>query len=185
MTLALTYMPPVLILATRIAGALLFGSAVAGKLRHRTAFVGIVDRYRLVPEALTEFAAWTVIVLESLVVLSLVTGIALAVGGMLAIILLLGFAAAMAINIARGETEIDCGCFQTALRQRLSSALVVRNLLLALIFVPVLGGESRPLVALEWVDGVAAGIGLFIVNMAFASLLALGNSAESLRRRYA
>jgi hypothetical protein len=47
--------------------------------------------------------------------------------------LLILFAAAMAINIGRGRRNIDCGCFQSALRQNLSLTLVARNLGLALL----------------------------------------------------
>jgi hypothetical protein len=55
-----------------------------------------------------------------------------------AAILLVLFAAAMAINIWRGRPHIDCGCFQSALKQTLSWTLVARNAGLALLLaVPV------------------------------------------------
>ena len=45
----------------------------------------------------------------------------------------------MAINLARGRRNIDCGCFQSALKQRLSWVLVARNVVLAaLLLVPAL-----------------------------------------------
>ena len=52
-------------------------------------------------------------------------------GAALAIALLVMFALAMAINLVRGRTEIDCGCFKSGLRQTVSGWLVGRNLLLA------------------------------------------------------
>jgi TRAP-type C4-dicarboxylate transport system permease small subunit len=50
-----------------------------------------------------------------------------------AAILLVLFAAAMAVNIWRGRRHIDCGCFQSALKQTLSWTLVARNAGLALL----------------------------------------------------
>jgi hypothetical protein len=45
------------------------------------------------------------------------------------------FAAAMAINIWRGRRHIDCGCFQSALKQTLSWTLLARNAGLTLLLV--------------------------------------------------
>ena len=78
----------------------------------------MVANYRLLPEPLAASAAWTIVGLECLAALSLLSGVWLAAGATLAIALLAGFALAMGINLARGRHEIDCGCFQSGLRQR-------------------------------------------------------------------
>ena len=57
--------------------------------------------------------------------------------------LLILFAVAMAINIRRGRRHIDCGCFQSALKQTLSWILVARNAALALLLaVPAIVPEG-------------------------------------------
>jgi hypothetical protein len=50
-----------------------------------------------------------------------------------AAVLLLVYAAAIGINLARGRRDIDCGCMGPANRQLLSGWLLLRNGLLAAI----------------------------------------------------
>jgi uncharacterized membrane protein YphA (DoxX/SURF4 family) len=189
---------PSILIASRVLSVLVFGMAVLGKLQHRDEFVGVVANYRLVPEPLVPVVAWLVIALETVVVLSLATGIGLAVGAGLAVSLLCGFALAMTINLARGRQEIDCGCFQSALRQRLSVPLIVRNLVLTAAIlplfeagarsaqlVPLLGGEMQSASLLQVLDGVAGGIVLFVLCQVFSQMLALRDPAEASRKRFA
>jgi hypothetical protein len=189
---------PSILIASRVLGALVFGMAVLGKLHHRDEFVGVVANYRLVPEPLVPAVAWLVVALETVVVLSLATGVGLAAGTGLAVILLCGFALAMTINLARGRREIDCGCFQSALRQRLSAPLIVRNLVLAAATLPLLeagarfaplvplpGGEMQSASLLQVLDGVAGGTVLFVLYQVFSQMLALRDAAEATRKRFA
>jgi uncharacterized membrane protein YphA (DoxX/SURF4 family) len=119
-------------LAIRLLLALVFLTAAFGKIRHRLAFQGVVVNYRLLPEIAVPAFALLLPLVEA------------AVAGALlfappfwpevsAAILLVVFAAAMAINIWRGRRHIDCGCFQSALKQTLSWILVARNAGLALL----------------------------------------------------
>jgi uncharacterized membrane protein YphA (DoxX/SURF4 family) len=189
---------PSILLVSRVMGALVFGTAVLGKLHHRDEFVGLVANYRLVPEPLAPMVAWLIVALETVVMLSLATGVRLAAGAGLAVILLCGFALAMTINLARGRQEIDCGCFQSALRQRLSVPLIVRNLVLTVVIlplfdagarstrlVPLLGGEVQSASLLQVLDGVAGGIVLFVLYQVFSQMLALRDAAEATRKRFA
>jgi len=119
-------------LAVRCLVALIFLTSALGKVRHRLAFEGVVANYRLLPEfAVPAFAL-------------LLAPVETAVGGALLFApspwpevcggaLLMVFAGAMAINIARGRRHIDCGCFQSALKQTLSWTLVARNVGLSLL----------------------------------------------------
>jgi hypothetical protein len=172
-------------MAARLLGALAFATAVAGKVRHRHELAGVVVNYRLLPERLAGTAAWTIVVLECLATLSLISGARLAAGAALAIVLLAGFALAMAINLARGRREIDCGCFQLGLRQRLSVALVLRNLVLAIILTPLLFGTAGNATALQWVDGVGAGLAAFVLYLVLGELISLRHGSAELRRRFA
>jgi len=181
-------MDPSILLAVRVLFTLVFGIAVAGKLRHRDEFVGVVANYRLAPEALAPLIAWVIIILELLVAISLATGLAPVAGAALALSLLAAFAVAMAINLARGRREIDCGCFQSALRQRLSVALVVRNAVLIAMLLPLVLSATDEAVQspslLQAVNGVGAGVALFVLYQIFGQALALRHAAEALHKRF-
>jgi hypothetical protein len=176
---------PAIALAGRLLGALVFATAVGGKMRHRHELAGVVANYRLLPEGLAATAAWAIVGLECVVVLSLVSGVWLAAGAELAIALLVGFALAICVNLARGRHEIDCGCFQSGLRQRLSAALVVRNLVLAALLTPLLAAATGHLAALQWVDGLGAGLAAYALYQVLGELISLCHFSAQLRRRFA
>ena len=176
---------PSIVLACRALGALVFATAVAGKIAHRHELAGVVANYRLMPEALSVPAAWVTVGLETLVVLSLVGGFYLEAGAALAIALLCLFALAMGINLARGRREIDCGCFQSGLRQTLSGGLIGRNLVLSAVLSPLFVATAPHVAPLQWVDGVGAGIAAYALYRAFEQLLALRRSSAELRKRFA
>jgi uncharacterized membrane protein YphA (DoxX/SURF4 family) len=176
---------PSIALAGRLLGALVFGAAVAGKIRHRHELAGVVANYHLFPEPLAASVAWMVVALECLVVLSLVSGAWLAAGAALAIALLAGFALAMGINLARGRREIDCGCFQSGLRQRLSTALVARNVVLAALLTPLLATQAPDTTPLQWADGLGAGLAAYALYQVLSELITLRHLSAELRRRFA
>jgi hypothetical protein len=176
---------PAIALAGRLLGGLVFATAVAGKIRHRHELPGVVANYRLLPEGLAATAAWMIVSLECLAALSLLSGLWLAAGATLAIVLLGGFALAMAINLARGRREIDCGCFQLGLRQRLSAGLVMRNVALAIFLVPLLTAAVASARTLQWVDGLGAGLAAFALYQVLGEIISLRHLAADLRRRFA
>jgi len=176
---------PAIALAGRLLGTLVFATAIAGKIKHRHELAGVVANYRLVPAGLAAPVAWMTVGLECLVALSLATGVRLAAGAGLAIALLVGFALAMGINLARGRREIDCGCFQSGLRQRLSAALVVRNLLLAALLTPLLAAAAGRVTTLQWVDGLGAGLAAYTLYQVLGELISLRHFSAELRRRFA
>ncbi len=176
---------PSVALACRLLGALIFATAAAGKLRHRHELAGVVANYRLLPEPLAATAGWLILGLEILTAVSLASGLRLEAGTALAIALLCAFALAMAINLARGRREIDCGCFQSGLRQRLSVGLVLRNLLVSAALVPLFGVTSPPVGPLQWIDGVGAGLAAYALYRAFDQLLSLRHSSAELQKRFA
>jgi len=170
--------------ADRIFGVLLFGAAAFSKLRHFDEFVSIVARYLTMPLSVARIAAVMVLGLEILTVGLLCLPVAGHAGAVLAISLLLLFAVAMALALLRGETQLDCGCMSTALRQRVRWTLVVRNVLMALLFLPMLTRPDLPAEPLALMDGLAAGIVLFILYLATDVLVALDASFADLKRRY-
>lgn len=58
-----------------------------------------------------------------------------------AIVVFAAFAAAVSLNLARGRTELVCGCFGAEGRHRISRSHVVGNIILAGASLLALGGS--------------------------------------------
>lgn len=156
--------------AAAIGVGLVFITAGLAKLRSRRVFPGVVANYRLLPEALVAPVAFALPVFECVVGLCLVAGIGLFAAP--AVVLLLAFAGAMAINIGRGRAHIDCGCGRSELRQPLSRTLVFRNLALAMLLVPTLVATPAFATA-EWLIALAGGVALYLLTHLVNVLAAL------------
>ena len=153
----------VLALAIRVLISLVFLTAAYGKMRHWTAFQGVVANYRLLPGVLTAPVAYLLPPIEVLLGAVLLLGLdsPMPAGG--AVVLLMVFAASMAINLARGRREIDCGCFQSALKQTLNWALVARNIALSLLLGVALLTRAVPDDLFLALNGWIAGGVLFLI----------------------
>ncbi len=156
--------------AAAIGTGLVFATAGLAKLRSRRMFPGVVANYRLLPEALVAPVASVLPWMELAIGIGLVAGIGLLAAP--AIVLLLVFATAMAINIGRGRAHIDCGCGRSDLRQPLSRTLVARNLALALLLVPTLF-RTPPFASAEWLIALAGGLALYLMTHLVNALAAL------------
>jgi methylamine utilization protein MauE len=163
-------MDPTLPLIARVGLALLFVAAAVPKIRDGAAFRVAVAEYRLVPATLVAAAAAATIATELATAALLAVPASAAVGALVAAALLVVYAGAIAINLARGRRDIDCGCGFGG-RQPLGAWLVVRNLVLAgaALATPAVA-PSR---ALHWVDAVT-------VVGAVAALGALHAAASAL-----
>jgi uncharacterized membrane protein YphA (DoxX/SURF4 family) len=120
-------------IAIRALLALVFLTAAVGKMRHWTAFQGVIVNYRLLPESLLAPFAYFLPPLEALLGTALLIRLFSPWTEFAAGALLLLFAVAMGINLRRGRRYIDCGCFQSALKQSLSWHLVARNVVMVLL----------------------------------------------------
>jgi len=164
-TLFTFFLDPVV---TRAVGAMLSIVLLAGawqKFRDPEVFAGAVENYRLLPEALLPLAARGLPVLELAAGLLLLFPETAFLGGVLALLLLTTVTAAVAINLARGNANIDCGCGGLS-SQPLSWSVVARNaVLMALVGLAVQEGAARTLV---WADyftvggAVLALVGLYV-----------------------
>ncbi len=154
-----------------VCAGLVFVLGAVGKLRHAAIFPGVVANYRLLPAAAVAPAALLLPWTELAIGLALIAG-ERRVAPVLAAALLLLFAGAMALNLRRGRSHIDCGCGTSTLRQPLRRALVVRNLLMAaaIATVPLAGGELMPA---ERLVAFGAGAVLFLLYLLLNVLLAL------------
>lgn len=163
--------------AVRWLVAAVFTAALAHKLVSLAAFETVMRDYRLLPANTAPAAARLVVLMEAAVVAGLVTGIGLAWAAGLAVLLLAVYGGAMAVNLARGRRDLDCGCFGAAAgagnRHSLSGWLLLRNgtlgALTLLLFVPASG---RALTGLDLANIAAAAATGFLLYTAADQLMA-------------
>jgi hypothetical protein len=94
----------------RLSMGVLFALAVAGKLKNPGAFIRAVRDYKVLPAGLSSVVGVVLIPTELALAFSHLTGKLLLLIAPLGIFVLSSFAAAIALNLARGR-EINCGCF--------------------------------------------------------------------------
>lgn len=119
---------PVLEHAAAIFLALLFALAAEHKLRDRRAFAALLREYAPVSAGTAARLAPMLGFVEAAlaIALALHTGIACVFAGALLTVYL----AAMAVQLARGRQDLDCGCFVARGSQRLRPVLLGRNAVL-------------------------------------------------------
>lgn len=121
------------------------------KLRAPLRFAAIIDNYRLLPAGAGRWLVRPLGGVEALLGAALLLPAARGIAAPLVALLLLAYAAAMGINLARGRRHIDCGCGGAGERQPIGAGLVARNLLLAaFVLVPLLAAPAAR--ALGWID---------------------------------
>lgn len=125
-----------------LAGIYLF--AAIPKLSDPATFARDIDNYHLLPVEWAGIFAVVLPPLELAVAAALVVGFHARGAALVSAGMLLVFAAAMGQAIAR-DIDIDCGCFGSALAMEVSGWSILRNVVLALLSVPiVLGPELGP-----------------------------------------
>jgi len=165
-----------LAVAIRTLLALVFLAAALGKMRHWLAFQGVLANYRLLPENLTAPVAYLLPPAEAALAVWLAADLGSPGAPVAAAVLLLVFALAMGINLRRGRRLIDCGCFQSTLKQTLSWRLVGRNVVLALLALLALLASFAGVAATyrgdAWLTlaGILAGALLFVLLNALNTL---------------
>lgn len=129
--------------------ALLLGSSGMQKLRNRSAFVQVLQRYGL-GQGWRRALAFLLPVGEILSAAGLILCLKMPWLAAPAVVLLGLYAGVLAISVRRGEAIEDCGCHFGGKPQPPSVALVWRNLLLTgLALNLVLPATGRPL---AWLD---------------------------------
>jgi hypothetical protein len=158
--------------AGRVCVGLILLLAAVQKAQAWRLLAGVIANYRLLPSWAVLPAAGLLPPLELLLAVCLLSAPLEPWPELAAIALLILFAGAMAINIVRGRTHIDCGCGQAFLAQHLSGPLVVRNFVLAALLLPSLLPQGpMPMSAL--LSAAAAGLGFFLLYLLFNLLDAL------------
>ena len=147
----------------RIFLAIVFVTAALPKLMHRDEFHGVLRNFRLLPEGITGPVALALPIVELAVAVMLLVPSFAPQAAMIAGALFAVFGVAIAINILRGRSHIDCGCMRNGMRQELSWLLVGRNLVLMLMAASTASGQTGPL----------AGASELLVSALAGSLFAL------------
>jgi Methylamine utilisation protein MauE len=130
--------------------AVLFAASTVHKISALAEWPGVVRNYRVLPEALTVPASGVLLIAGALTAVALLWPATRRIGACAAAVQLVVFALAIAINLRRGRTSIDCGCFGSRLREGLSGWMVIRNVLLALLALSLLlPSRSRDLTGLD------------------------------------
>lgn len=140
-----------------LALAALFLAAALHKVFTFARWPAVLEQYRLLPAVLVMPAAVLLPAAEALAGLLLLSARTRPAGAVAAIMLLLAYAAALAVNLRRGRTSIDCGCFGARRRAGIARWMVLRNLLLALFaLLLLLPDNARALTPLEMACGLLA-----------------------------
>ncbi len=158
--------------------ALIFGASGAVKLRDLELFEGAVANYQLLPVWLERPFARLIPVAEFSAAAALLFPATRSAAALALVVLLAMFTGAVAINLLRGRTNIDCGCFGPLLRQELSGWLLLRNAslmgLAAILMLP------RTVRATQLIDAVTVGLGAATVVVLYLSAnFAIGNAPKT------
>lgn len=175
---------PALGWALRLALAGLWGLAFAHKAATPRAFRDAVAGYRLVPAPLTGAVAGAVAACELVLAGALLLPATSPAAALGSAALLALYALAMAVNLARGRRDLDCGCAAPGRSQPLGVGLLVRNGLLAgLSLVAALPLAGRGLGWLDAITVAAAAATLLLLHAGAEAALANAPRSKALGRR--
>jgi len=111
----------------------MFLSAGMSKLRHQDYSQQALEAYQLAPKFLTGFLSRSLASAELLLVPALILPLSQSMAVYAAVLLLLVYAMAIAINLLRGRKRLDCGCNGPDSKQSISWWMVLRNLFMAMV----------------------------------------------------
>ncbi len=160
--------------ALRLLLAAIFARAAFGKLRIPSQFADALSGYDLVPASLVRSLAAALLATECILVPALLTPVAAPMAAMVAGGVMCLYTAAIAINLARGRRDIDCGCAGPTGRQALHEMLVTRNLVyVGFAICAALPVSARTLTALDGLTIASTVVCLFALAVATDGLTAL------------
>ncbi len=173
---------PALSLLATLFVALILAVAAISKLRSPDEFQGVVDNYRLLPGFLVAPVARLLPWVELVCAVALMVSPVREMAAWTAVGLFVMFAVALAINVGRGRTHIDCGCVRRPTsRSRIGMFHVLRALFLAGVstFIALSSLEMANTSFTSWLIGVASAALLAMLYVAADVMVGLPNSRES------
>jgi len=188
---------PLFIRVVAMGFALMFALAALHKMDDRNTFLSILKAYKILPRFMLRASALGIPMLELMLALGwLQAGLLGSSYPMIAVAsacLLVVYGLAIAINLLRGKTDIDCGCNLASARkstasnkgngsqQSISINLVWRNVCLALLTLTALTPITpRQLGAIDYVGLAGA---LLVLVLLYASLTQLMATNQIIRSR--
>lgn len=148
--------------------AALFISACLHKLFAWQAFVAVLANYRLCPDTLKLPVAALLIGMEGMAGVMALFFASEPYAFMIMLVLLGVYSLAIALNLLRGRTSIDCGCSGAGVRQILSGWLLVRNsVLIAFVVLAMMPSTERDL---KWFDGWIVAAGIAVLALLYAAV---------------
>lgn len=162
---------PIIALSLSLFLAVILLSAASHKLRARHRFARQLADYDLLPAATVAWVSRLLPVAEVFVGVALLVPALRPVGALAAVLLLVLYSTAIAINLVRGRRDIDCGCSGPGLERPLGAPLIVRNG--ALLGMAVL-------VALPESQAALHGFDLFLIGACVITGLILYTATEGL-----
>lgn len=139
---------PVFSLTLALLLTTLLWHAAFGKLGARAEFRAVLDAYDLLPPALNLVLSLLLPVTEGLSGLALLVGRTRPLGGLAASALFAVYGTAIAVNLARGRRDLDCGCAGPGARRPITGYLVWRNAGLSLAGLALAAGTAPRLLTL-------------------------------------
>jgi hypothetical protein len=144
--------------------ALLFASSALHKLRNLPHFTEVLRAYRLLPGGAVRLAP-LVPLAELSVAAALLPAVARQPAALAGVTLLCVYAAAIAVNLGRGRTDLACGCGGPDEARPIALWMVVRNLALALLLSGTLVSWQRR--ALLPTDTLTVGGGIAVATLLY------------------
>jgi hypothetical protein len=151
-----------------IAVAVLLAIGAIHKLRDLALFAHLFAAYRILPDSAARRLAWLIPCVELATAAALALPISRRAAVIAAIGLLAAYAAGIALNLARGRRDLDCGCAAAGHRRSIAAWMVWRNLFLILCLgIAALPWASRPFGA---ADVLTIAGGLMASTLLYASI---------------
>ena len=156
-----------------IAIGVIFLAAGLRKLRNLAATAASIDLYRILPTQGGRVVALPLALLEAvsgglLLVPWLLKRMSIAASAILA-----AYTFAIALNVVRGSTDLDCGCGDTILLQS-GVALLARNGVMLVLTTVLAFAEGAPAHAVDWLTAISIALLLLLLwrwtNMLIAAL---------------
>jgi hypothetical protein len=181
---------PLIIRIVALGFAVLFLLAALHKLSNRMEFLQVLGGYKILPTILLRPATLVIPNVEIVIAMGWlaigVLGFQLRAVPAISAGLLVIYGSAIAINLIKGRTDIDCGCSFTSSKttkqktsQQISNALVWRNGILALLCVFAMAPISPRIIgSIDYLALIAATLVSTLVYAAMNQLIANSHSMK-------
>jgi Methylamine utilisation protein MauE len=156
--------------------ALLFASAAVHKLRDLKRFDEIFTAYGLAPMNAGSRISWIVPMLEMTVAAGLIVKVSRLYAAALGIIMLSGYAVAIAVNLRRGHRDLACGCGGPDERRTIAAWMVWRNVLVALAVAAIFAPWSARQLSIT--DALTIAFGLLTIALVYLCIDQLFGNAQ-------